>query len=73
MKKVSVIAKYEAYVPDDMSVSQIQDLAEERFREHMDCFTLYIENYPSEEHQCPMFGLDDVLVGTKSLIAVGGD
>lgn len=73
MKTVIVIAKYESHVPDDMIVNQIQDLAEEKIRKQLDCFSIYVEDYPNEEDQCPMFDLDEVMVGTETMISVGGD
>jgi len=72
MKLVIVIAQYEAHVPDDMTVSQIQDLAEEKIRKELDCFSIYVKDYPDEEEQCPSFDLDTVLVGTETSISVGG-
>ena len=73
MKKVIVIAKYEAYVPDDMTVSQIQDDAEEEIRNQFDSFSIYVKDYPNEDDSSPIFNLDDVMCGTESMISVGGD
>ncbi len=79
MKQVILIAKYHAYVPEDMTVSQIQDLAEEIVRDKMEYFQIYVEDYHEKKnyengHEVePLFALDDVMVGTEAMISIGGD
>jgi hypothetical protein len=73
MKTVIVIAKYEAHVPEDMTASQISDLAEKQIRDNLEWFSVHVENYPDETEQSPMFDLSDVMCGTTAITAVGGD
>lgn len=79
MKKVIVIVTYEAHVPEDMSVSQIEDLVKEKVRDKMDCFRIYVEEYHEKKnyengHEVePLFELEDVMVGTYTMISVRGD
>lgn len=73
MKSIVVIAQYEAYVPDDMTVSQIQDLVQHIIENQLDCFSVYVEQYPDENESSPLFELKSVMVGTNSIIAVGGE
>ena len=73
MKKIIVIAKYEAYVEDDITVSMVQDLVEEEIRNGLDSFRICIDDYEGENDNCPWFELDDVMAGTETMISVGGD
>ncbi len=73
MKKIIVIAKYEAYVPDDITVSQISELCKKEIRNNLDDFRISVPNYHDEEEGEPWFELDDVMVGTESTITIGGE
>jgi type III secretory pathway lipoprotein EscJ len=73
MKKIIVIAKYEAYVPEDMTVSQVESLVEDEIRMLLDQFSVTVDDYKDEDDNSPMFDLKDVMVGTHSVISIGGD
>lgn len=73
MKKIIVIAKYEAYVEDDITVSMVQDLVEEEIRNGLQDFRICIDDYKGDGDNCPYFDLDDVMSGTETMISVGGD
>lgn len=73
MKKILVIATYEAYVPEDMTVSQVQDLCEAEIRDRLEDFRISVSDYENEDESDPWFELNDVMVGTNSMISVGGD
>lgn len=73
MKKIIVVAKYEAYVEDDITVSMVQELAEEEIRNGLDSFRIFIDDYKGDGDNCPWFELDDVMSGTETMISVGGD
>jgi len=73
MKKIIVVASYEAYVPDDMTVSMVQDLIEEKLRNNLEYFSICVEDYPNEDEQCPDFNLNDVICGTELMISIGGE
>lgn len=55
MKKIIVIAKYEAYVPDDITVSQISELCKQEIRNNLDDFRISVPNYHDEEEGEPWF------------------
>lgn len=73
MKTILVVAKYEAHVPEDMTVSQVEELVESELRNKLDRFSIYVEDYQDEDNQEPMFDLEDVMCGTESMISIGGD
>ena len=73
MKKIIVITTYSAYVPEDMTVTQVQDQCEKEVRDRLEDFRIYVEDYPNESEAEPLFNLDDVMVGTESMISIGGD
>jgi hypothetical protein len=53
MKRVIVIAKYEAYVSDDLDISQIEDLSKEEVKE-------YFQLYDDKTDTDIIFDLNDV-------------
>lgn len=73
MKKVIVVVTYEAYIPEDMMVAQLSQNIEEVVRDRFDDFRATAENYHNEEESEPLFEISDVMVGTESMIAVGGN
>lgn len=73
MKTVIVIAKYEAYVPDDMSISEFQELAEKEINNNLDSFSIDVPYTSGEDETFPVFELRDVMCGTRCMIAVGDD
>ncbi len=73
MKRIIVIAQYESYAPEDMTVSQVQDLVEDEIRMRLDRFSVTVDDYSNEDDASPMFDLQEVMVGTESTIAIGGD
>ena len=73
MKIIIVIVQYEAYVPDDITVSQISELCEKEIRNNLDDFRISVPNYHDKEEGEPWFELDNVMVGTESTITIGGE
>ncbi|OPC66355.1 hypothetical protein DSC47_10125 [Elizabethkingia miricola] len=73
MKKVIVVVTYEAYVPEDMMVDQLEENIEEVVRDRFEDFRATAENYHNEEESEPWFELSSVMVGTESMISVGGN
>lgn len=73
MKKIIVITTYEAYVPEDMTVDQLRENIEEFVKDNFNDFRATAENYHNEEESDPWFQIDDVMVGTESMISVGGN
>ena len=73
MKTILVVATYRAYVPEDMTVTQVQELVEEELRNNADGFRIYVEDYPDEDNQEPLFDLEDVMCGTELMISIGGE
>lgn len=73
MKKVIVVVTYEAYVPEDMMVDQLEDNVDEVVRNNLEDFRAIAENYHNEEESEPWFEISDVMVGTESMISVGGN
>ncbi|AQW96683.1 hypothetical protein BBD31_01670 [Elizabethkingia anophelis] len=73
MKKVIVVVTYEAYIPEDMMVDQLSQNIEEVVRDRFDDFRATAENYHNEEESEPLFEISDVMVGTESMISVGGN
>lgn len=73
MKKVTVVAIYGAYVPEDTDIDQITELAEEKIRSDFEDFRIYEIRTESEDDEArnPWFELDDVMVGTSANISVG--
>lgn len=73
MKKIIVIVTYEAYVPEDMTVDQLRDNIEEVVKDGFTDFRATAENYHNEEESEPWFQIDDVMIGTESMISIGGN
>lgn len=73
MKKIIVVARYTAYVPKDMTVEQVEELAEEELRNNCDGFRISVLDYHDEEQSEPLFDLEDVDVGTDVMLSVGGN
>ncbi|WP_185284953.1 hypothetical protein [Elizabethkingia anophelis] len=73
MKKVIVVVTYEAYIPEDMMVDQLSQNIEEVVRDRFDDFRATAENYDNKEESEPLFEISDVMVGTESMIAIGGN
>lgn len=73
MKRIIVVAVYEAYVPDDMKVSQVNNLCEKEINDQLQDFRIYVEDYEDNGENEPWFNLQSVSVGTNSSIAVGKD
>lgn len=73
MKKIIVIATYEAFVPEDMTVEQLRENIEEIVKNKFTDFTATAKNYHNEDEAEPLFQIDDVMVGTESMISVGGN
>ncbi len=73
MKKIIVVAQFSAYVPDDMKVSQVQDLCETEIREEFSSFRISVTDYSNESESEPLFELDDVMCGTNSMVSIGGE
>lgn len=73
MKKIIVIAQYEAYIPEDMDASQIQELAEKTIRDKCEDFRITVDSYleVDEQESEPLFELKDVMAGETVMIAVG--
>ncbi len=73
MKKVIVVATYEAVVPEDMTVEQLRENIVEAVEVGFIDFRVTAENYHNKEEAEPLFVLDDVSVGTEVMISVGGN
>lgn len=73
MKKVIVVVTYEAYVPEDMMVDQLEENVNEVVRNNFEDFRVIAENYHNEDEAEPLFEISDVMVGTESMISVGGN
>lgn len=73
MKKIIVVITYEAYVPEDMTVAQLEENIDEKIRSDFEDFRATAENYHNDEESEPLFQLDGISVGTEVMIAVGGD
>jgi uncharacterized protein YeeX (DUF496 family) len=69
MKKVIVIAKYEAYIPDDMSIDEIENSIEKEIRDRGD-FRILAENYHNESESEPLFEISDVNVCTNLIMSI---
>lgn len=73
MKRVLVIVKYEAYVPEDMTVDQLENNIDEWVRSEFDNLGVSAEDYQNEENSWVIFNLEDVMVGTSCMISIGND
>lgn len=73
MKKILVVVTYEAYVPEDMTVSQLQNNIEENIRNNFEDFRVTAEGYPEGEESEPLFDIKDIMVGTEAMISIGGE
>ncbi len=73
MKRIIAVATFEAHVPDDMTVSQVQDLVEENITDNYNRFSINVQDYKDVDNAEPYFDLDSVICGTESMISVGGD
>lgn len=73
MKKIIVIVTYEAYVPEDMMVDQLQENIDSIVRDNFDDFIAEAKDYPDEKNCYPSFEISDVMVGTESMISIGGN
>lgn len=73
MKKIIVVARYTAYVPEDMTVEQVEELTEEALRNNCGGFRINVLDYHDEEQAEPLFDLEDVDVGTDVMLSVGGN
>lgn len=73
MKKIIVIAIYEAYMPEDMMVDQLRESIDMVVKDSFPDFRATAENYHNEEEAEPWFQIEDVMIGTESMISVGGN
>ncbi|MEI7486439.1 MAG: hypothetical protein WCJ72_03340 [Chryseobacterium sp.] len=73
MKKIIVVVTYEAFVPEDMTVDQLENNIDDYVRDSFSDFRATAENYHTEEESEPWFQIDGVMVGTESMISVGGN
>lgn len=73
MKKIIVIVTYSAYVPDDMTADQLRESIESEIRDNFDDFRATAKDYHTEEEAEPLFDISDVMVGTESMISIGGN
>ncbi|WP_185226140.1 hypothetical protein [Chryseobacterium indologenes] len=73
MKQIIVVVTYNAYVPDDMTVDQLEENIDEFVRDNFEDFRVSAENYHNESESEPLFEISGVMVGTESTIMVGGN
>ncbi|MFC4688633.1 hypothetical protein ACFO4P_16955 [Epilithonimonas pallida] len=73
MKHIIVVVSYSAYVPEDMTVDQLEESIDETVRNNFEGFRATAENYHDEEESEPWFELSGVMAGTESMISVGGN
>lgn len=73
MKQIIVVVTYNAYVPEDMTVDQLEENIDEFVRDNFGDFRVSAENYHKEDDSEPLFDISGVMVGTESTIMVGGN
>jgi hypothetical protein len=73
MKKIIVVVQYHAYVPEDMTVDQLQSNIEKYVEDNFEDFSVSAKGYHNESESEPMFQFEDLAVGTNCMIAVGGN
>lgn len=73
MKQIIAIVSYTAYVPEDMTVDQLEENIDEVVRNNLEDFRATAENYHNEDESEPIFQISGVMVGTESTIMVGGN
>ncbi|WP_278380955.1 hypothetical protein [Chryseobacterium arthrosphaerae] len=73
MKKIIVVVTYNTYVPEDMTVDQLEKNIDEFVRDNFEDFRVNAENYHNEDESEPLFEISDVMVGTESTIMIGGN
>ncbi|MDM1514516.1 hypothetical protein HX055_17505, partial [Myroides odoratimimus] len=55
MKRIIVVATYEAYVPEDMSIESLRENIEDTFENNMDDFGVSSEGYHDEDKEWVVF------------------
>ncbi|MGL5276402.1 hypothetical protein [Myroides sp.] len=73
MKRIIVVAKYEAYVPEDMSIESLIGNIEDTFENNMNDFGVSSEGYHDEDKEWVVFNHDSISVGTKAVIMISED
>lgn len=73
MKHIIVVVTYTAYVPEDMTVDQLEENIDEVVRNNLEDFRATAENYHNEDESEPLFEISGVMVGTESSISIGGN
>lgn len=73
MKKIIVVVTYSAFVPEDMMVDQLQENVDNYVRDYFEDFRATAKDYHNEEESEPLFNIDDVMMGTESMISIGGN
>lgn len=72
-KRIIVVVTYEAYVPEDMKISQVEENIEDLLRSRFDSFRVDAEDYHNEDKADPFFKLDQVIVCTECSIRSKGE
>jgi hypothetical protein len=70
-KTVYIILTYRAEVPEDMDINKIHSIIEDE--KYDDCFRINVRDYPDEDLSEPLFGFENVEVGTGFSLAVSID
>lgn len=73
MKRIIIVATYEAYIPEDMAIESLEDNIDDEIRISSDGFGVSSKNYHNEDDEWIVFNLDDVMVGTSVSIAIGNE
>lgn len=71
-KRVLIVMTYEAYVPADMDLGDIEAEAESEFPD-TNGFRLKIDSYPDEDLAEPLFELTDVSAGRALNMRIRGE
>lgn len=56
-----------------MMVDQLQENVDSYVRDYFEDFRATAKDYHNEEESEPLFNLDDVMMGTESMISIGGN
>ncbi len=73
MKRILVVVKFEAYVPEDMTVESLRDNVENVVANTFDGFGVSSKGYHDEDNEWVEFSFDGAEIGTNCMIAIGGD
>ncbi|ULB35919.1 hypothetical protein [Proteiniphilum propionicum] len=74
MKQVIVIAKYRGTIPEDMTISQIENLCNDKIKDNLYTFRIDVKEYDEKTKSKPLFEFGGVMVGVDHYeIRIGTD